>query len=84
LQTLESAPKSMTVGGTVRGLTRLFGGVPRKRDAGQRSMYGNSHYDMSLLDANITVIVRPRPPDRLQCMFTMFHWTPDPRLITDF
>lgn len=38
LQTLDVAPKSTTVGGTVRGITRLFGGMPRKRDPGQRSM----------------------------------------------
>ena len=75
LQTVESAPKSMTVGGTVRGLTRLFGGVPRKRDAGQRSMYGKLHFDISLLDANITVVVRLRPPGRPQCMFTILHQT---------
>jgi hypothetical protein len=70
-QTVDSVPKSMTVGGTVRGITRLFGGVPRRRDLGQRSMYGNLHFDTSILDANITVVVRLRPPGRLQCTFTI-------------
>jgi hypothetical protein len=41
LQTVDMAPITMTVGGTVRGITRLFGGAPRKRDPGQqRSLYG--------------------------------------------
>lgn len=52
LQTVDSAPKSITVGGTVRGITRLFGGVPRRRDLGQRSMYGDSQFGMSMIHAN--------------------------------
>ncbi|GAB7325871.1 hypothetical protein MBLNU13_g09939t1 [Cladosporium sp. NU13] len=40
--TVDSAPKSLTVGGTVRGITRLFGGVPRRRDLGQRSITPSS------------------------------------------
>jgi hypothetical protein len=40
LQTVDMTPITMTMGGTVRGITRLFGGAPRKRDPGQRSLYG--------------------------------------------
>lgn len=69
LQTVDSAPKSITVGGTVRGITRLFGGVPRRRDLGQRSMYGDSQLGMSIFNANFNVVVRLRLPGRLQCMF---------------
>jgi hypothetical protein len=72
----------MTVGGTVRGITRLFGGVPRRRDPGQRSMYDYLHFDISILDANSTDVVRPRPPGRLQCMFTKLPLTSELRLTT--
>ena len=68
----------MTVGGTVRGITRLFGGVPRKRDPGQRSMYENLSTDVSTADANITTVVRLRLHGRLQCMCIAFVGCPMP------
>ncbi|KAM0717347.1 hypothetical protein Q7P37_007199 [Cladosporium fusiforme] len=53
--TIETVPKPTTVGGTVRGLTRLFGGVPRKRDPGQRSITPSSSRSAS---------IAPKPKDR--------------------
>jgi hypothetical protein len=71
----------MTVGGTVRGITRLFGGVPRRRDLGQRSMYGSLHFGSSILNANFHVVVRLHLPGHLQCMSIIFHWASNPRLM---
>lgn len=68
----------MTVGGTVRGITRLFGGVPRKRDPGQRSMYENLSIVVLTADANITTVVRLRLRGRLQCMCIAFVSCPMP------
>ena len=81
LQTVDSAPKSITVGGTVRGITRLFGGVPRRRDLGQRSMYGDSQFGMSMIHANFNVIVRLHLPGHLQCMFIILRWMLNSRLM---
>lgn len=64
----------MTVGGTVRGITRLFGGVPRRRDLGQRSRYGNLHFGVLIFVADNAVVVRLHLHGRLQCMSITFDW----------
>lgn len=74
----------MTVGGTVRGITRLFGGVPRRRDPGQRSMYEKMDFNMSTLQANIAIVVRLHLPGRHRCMFKTLSWASNPILITRF
>jgi hypothetical protein len=66
------APKTtMTVGGTVRGITRLFGGVPRKRDTGQR-LYEHIPPQLSTPNADTQSIARRHPLDLSQCAYISF------------
>lgn len=55
------------MGGTVRGITRLFGGVPKRRDPGQRSMYVHNAEPLDP-DANILIPARHHLLDLHRCM----------------
>lgn len=55
------------MGGTVRGITRLFGGVPRRRDPGQRSMYVDNIRSLDT-SADIVTLVRPHHLGLPRCM----------------
>lgn len=55
------------MGGTVRGITRLFGGVPKRRDLGQRSMYVKNGQSPGS-SANIVTTAHPRLLGLPRCM----------------